>query len=212
MKYYISKSFFAIVYSFFSALTSFVILFIENLTWLKAVLLAVNLGLYIYVVTAVAFQDGQAALKVRIANDLERREIIRTGEDRPLKLSEEFKPWKGYVIGLLSCAPLIILMVVHAILTSVDPTKTGAGAIAGFLYMAVFAFFRMDSIQVTDINDAMVDTIQKNTTLEPSIFYWTLLIVPVLIICIGVGYYLGGRKIEKQQERIREHQKMLHGE
>ena len=211
MKYYISHALLACLYLFFTAITAFAILLIQDLIWLKVILLLLNLGLYVFIVATVAKKDGEDALKVRLANDLERKVIIQTGEDIQLKKGE-FAWWKGFAIGGVVCVPLVVLLIIHAILTSIDPTKTGAGAIAGFLYMMVFAFFRMDVVMSDTVNTTMSDAVQTNIPIQPEFFYWTLLAIPVIVLSIGVAYYLGGRKIELQQQKIKEKQRMLSGE
>jgi hypothetical protein len=93
--YYIKQAMIPAVYLIFMAMTAMGIAMITdaNLVWLKAVLAVLNLALYGFIVAATSYKDGQTALKVRIANDLERMQIVKTGEDRPLKLREEYKAW-----------------------------------------------------------------------------------------------------------------------
>lgn len=203
MWYYIKQSFIAFFYLFFTAITAFGILCIQDLVWLKVILLALNLGLYVFIVAASAFKDGQAALKVRIANDLERLQIIRTGESLPLKLKEEYKPWKGFFYGFIACVPMLVLLLIHTLLiTCSSPTATGAGAIAGFIYMMVFAFFRVD----------VIGTTASLVAPSPTIFYWTLIALPIIVLSVGIPYMLGAKKIELQQQRIKEKQSRIYGE
>ena len=211
MKYYLSHALLGLLYLFFSAITAFAILMIEGLIWLKVILLVLNLGLYIFIVATVAKKDGEDALKVRIANDLERCVIIQTGEDIPLKKGE-FKWWKGFVIGGVVCAPLVILLLIHTVLIIVNPTMTGAGAIAGFLYMMIFAFFRMDVVVAENVNATVGGAVQTNMPLSAGFFYWSLIAIPVIVLTIGIAYYLGGKKIELQQQKIKEKQRLLSGE
>lgn len=194
--YLVKQAFIPFTYLFFMAIIAFAILSIEGLIWLKAVLLGLNMALYFFVVCTSAFHDGQKALKVRIANDIERNQIILTGEDRPLKLSEEYKPWKGFAIGLVANIPLIILMVIHTILiTAVGSAYTGAGAIAGFIYMMFFAFFRMDGSVATATS-----------------FYYVLIMIPIIVLAVGISYSLGAKKIELQQERIKQKHREIYGD
>ena len=80
--YYIKQAIIPFMYLFFMALTALGIAMITdaNLVWLKVVLALLNLGLYGVIVCATSYKDGQTALKVRIANDLERVQIIKTRE------------------------------------------------------------------------------------------------------------------------------------
>ena len=201
MWYYVKQGLLPFVYLFFTAITAFGILCIEGLVWLKVLLLLLNIGLYVFIVSAASFKDGQEALKVRIANDLERMQIVRTGESLPLKLKEEYKPWKGFFHGFIACVPLVVLLIVHTIVM-LTGGGNGAGAIAGFIYMMVFAFSR--------VNIGTGAT--AATPINPAIYYWSLLAIPVIVLATGISYILGGKKIELQQQRIREKQRRIYGE
>jgi len=196
----------AFIYLFFTAITAFGILCIGNdLLWLKIVLLVLNVALYVVIVAAAAFKDGQDALKVRIANDLEREQIIRTGEALPLKLKEEYKPWKGFVFGLIACAPLVILLIIHTLLFTLGGDHLiGAGAVAGFIYLMIFALARVNAPTAAEGATAVA--------VNPTMYYWALLAIPVIVLSVAVPYILGAKKIELQQERIREKQRQIYGE
>lgn len=186
------------IYLFFMAFISMGIVLIKNdLLILKIALSILNIAFYTLIVAAGAMKEGETALKVRIANDLERVQIIRTGEDRPLKLVEEYKPWKGFLIGFLACVPCIVLLLIHTVLIfGVGMDNTGAGALAGFLYMMFYSLSRL-----------AVST-------EPSVFayYFCLLSVVVVPLITGIPYILGARKIEKQQEKIKQRQREIYGD
>ena len=197
MKYLLKQMIIPLIYLVFMAIISFGILCINNdLMWLKVVLNILNLALYGYIVGAVSLKEGEIALKVRISNDAERLRIIETGEDRPLKLKEEYKAWKGFVFGLMACVPLIILLIIHAILTAINPELVGAGAIANFIYLPFGAFIRVDNTM----------------TLENWHFYFNLIAVVIIPILTGIPYMLGARKIQLQQEKILEKQRQIYGD
>ena len=50
------------------------------------------------------------------------------------------------------------------------------------------------------------------TPINPAIYYWSLLAIPVIVLATGISYILGGKKIELQQQRIREKQRRIYGE
>ena len=211
VKYYVTRSVFSFVYAFITSLTAAAILCIEDLVWLKALLSALNLLLYIYIVGAIAFKDGEQALKVRNNNDFERQIMVKTGQDRPLKLTEEFKPWKGFVIGAIACIPVCVLMIIHAIATLINPANISVGAYTSFLYMFIFSFFRLNVVQSG--GDTGIDqSVQANATVAPELFYLNLLVVPVLLLSIGVGYYLGGKKVERDYQKLKERQRIYSGD
>ena len=196
MWYYIKQAFLPFVYLIFMAMTAFGILCIDaDVDWLKYVLLALNLGLYGVIICALAYKDGQQALKVRIANDIERREIIRTGEDRPLKLKEEYKVWKGFLSGAIASAPALILTIIHAILYfTAGPVYNGAGAIASFVYMMFSGFIKISS------------------ELQQWHYYFNLIAIPFLTAMTGIPYILGAKKIQLQQDRIKAKQRQIYGD
>lgn len=201
MKYYIKQGVFPFIYLIFMAMIAFGILAIQGLVWLKVLLCVANVALYAVVVAATSYQDGQKAMKVQVANDLERREIIRTGEDRPLKIHEEYKPWKGFVFGLVSCVPLIVLLAVHTVV-HLAGGGSGAGAVAGLIYLMFFAFFRLN-VSLTS---------GENIGIEWYTYYGALIAVPVIMLITGVSYVLGAKKIQRQQQMIREKQRQIYGE
>ena len=201
MKYYIKQGLFPFIYLLFMAMIALGILCIQGLIWLKIVLCVANVALYGVIVFAAAFQDGQKAMKVQVANDLERREIIRTGEDRPLKLHEEYKPWKGFVFGFVACVPLIALLIVHVIVHFAGGGNV-VGGIAGIVYFMFFAFFRLDATAATE----------EAAVISWYAYFGTLIALPVIMIVTGVAYILGAKKIQRQQNMIKEKQRQIYGE
>lgn len=201
MKYYFKQSVFPFIYLIFMALIAFGIQTISGLLWLKIILAILNLSLYAVVVCSVFYKEGQEAVKVQMANDLERREIIRTGEDRPLKLREEYKTFKGFLFGLFACLPLILLLIAHTIVHLAGGTYTGLGAIACLIYNMFFIFFNFG-----------VNASGEATVLSWSAYYVTLVAIPALMLMTGIAYILGAKKIMRQQEMIKEKQRQIYGE
>lgn len=203
MWYYIKQSFLPFVYLFFVAMSGFGVVSIgDHLLALKILLALLNLAMYLVIVCGAAYKDGQTAYKTMLANDLERIQIIKTGEDRPLKLKEEYKWWKGYLYGFIACVPLLILLLIHTILILINPTLNGAGVIAGLMYLAFFLFFRLKT------GVGMGDT----AVIAPSTFYFSLIALPIIMLASGIPYVLGAKKIKLQQERIKAKQREIYGE
>lgn len=200
MKFYIKQGLFPFIYMLFMAMIAFGILAISGLIWLKILLGVLNVGLYAVVISAAAYKDGQDAMKVQIANDLERREIIRTGEDRPLKLHEEYKPWKGFMFGFVSCVPLLVLLILHTIVYLATGSYIGLGAIAGIIYLMFFLFFRLNA------------SAAEGTGIAWYTYYGTLVALPVVMLITGISYILGAKKISRQQQMIKEKQRQIYGE
>ena len=194
MMYYVKQSLFAIVYLFFMMIIAFGILCI-GIPWLEILLCVVNIGFYISIIAVTFYKEGENALRILHANDIEREQIIKTGEDRPLKQHEEYKPWKGYVIGLVVCFPLILCIIIHTVVVIASGgTMFGGGAVAGFIYLAFYA-----PISVI-IGEATVWG-----------YYVLLYVVPLISLTTGIFYNLGAAKIQKQYDRIAEKQRQIYG-
>ena len=201
MKYYLKQGIFPFIYQVFMATLAFAILMIKDLVWLKVILALLNVALYIVLLVGIAYKDGQEALKIQMANDLERKEIIRTGEDRPLRLHEEYKPWKGFMCGLVSSIPVIVLLLLHTIVYHATGSYVGLGAVAGIMYMMFFVFFNLNGT-----SDGATATFSWYS------YYGTLITVPVTMITMGIAYIMGAKKIMRQQEMIREKQRQIYGD
>ena len=202
MKYYLKQGVFPFIYQLFMAMIAFGILAINGLIWLKVLLAILNIALYLFIVAAVAYKEGQEALKVQMANDLERREIIRTGEDRPLKLHEEYKPWKGFAFGFISCVPILVLLALHTIVYNATGSYAGLGAIAGVIGLMFFIFFRLDA----------VSSATETTVIPWYTYYGVLIALPILMLTMGIAYIMGAKKIMRQQEAIKEKQRQIYGD
>lgn len=204
MKTYIKQAFIPFIYLVFVAIVSMAILSIEEkLLWLKIILAILNLGLYLSVVCGTSFKEGQIALKVRIANDLERQQIVKTGEDRPLKLKEEYKWWKGALIGGLACVPMLLLLLIHTILILINPALNGCGVAVAFIYMCIFCFFMLGG------SGSGAETVSP---MPPESFYLALVAIPIIMLACGISYYLGAKKIQFQQDAIKEKHREIYGE
>ncbi len=197
MKYLFKLSIIPFLYLIFMLVLSFMIMLIpQNLAWLRYIGAVCCLGVYVYIVFGVMYREGETALKVRISNDIERRVIVETGEDRPLKTAKEYKAWKGFVAGLIVCAPLIILMLIHTILIfAFGYDYIGAGMGASFLYFIVYIFFRIPGGEGTAFT-----------------YYYTLLAIPLIMLIMGFAYIYGARRISVQQERLTQTEDEIYGE
>lgn len=203
MKIYIKQAFLPFIYLIFVAISAMAIVSIDaNLLWLKIILSILNVGLYLCILCGTSFMEGQTALKVRVANDLEREIIIRTGEDRHIRKHEEFKWWKGILIGVLSCVPMLVLLLVHTILTLINPTLNGCGVVTAFIYMAFFSFIMLNGGGTTE----------TVTPMPPQAFYFALISLPIIACACGIAYYLGGKKIQLQQDAIKAKRREIYGE
>ena len=197
LSFYFKESFIASMYLVMFTLVDLGILCIgDDLIPLKIGLCVVSLLGFMFIVGLMYFKEGEKAMKIRRGNDLNRKQIILTGRDYPLNTVEEYKAWKGFVIGLNTCIPLVISLIVHVFVSPKGPYYNVGGVIAAFLYMIVFAFTRVNSA---------IDIPQTD-------YYYTLFAIPVLVLTIGIGYMLGARKAVKDHEKIRAKHRAIHGD
>ena len=183
------------MYTVFAAAIALGILCIEGLPALKIILLLANLGLFIFIVFSLFKTEGQKAFKTRIANDMERAHIIETGEDRPIDSAAEYKTWKGFVMGIVASFPLIIVLIVHTILIAINFQSTGAGAIGAIFYAMIYGF-----------------VMALTTELTAYTYYFMTIYIVILSVTMGLGYMIGGKTIEHQQEMIKEKHRQIYGD
>lgn len=194
MKYYFKQSLFALIYLFFMTIIAFGIICI-GVTWLEIALCVINISFYLTILAMTLYKEGENSMRVLHANDIERELIIKTGEDRPIKKHEEYKPWKGYVIGLSACIPLILCLIVHSVVVLLSGgTMLGGGAAAGLIY---FAFYAPISVF---LGEATVWS-----------YYILLYAVPLISVTGGLSYCMGAAKIRMQYEKIAEKQRQIYG-
>ena len=196
MKYLLRKAGFPFIYIIFMATIALGINQIggDN-KLLKFALLVLNLSFYMFIVGSLAFKDGEDALNVRIANDLDRNEMIKTGIPKKLRLREEYKHYKGFLIGLVTCIPLIILMAIHAFYYFSGSEYEGMGAIADMLYNMITSFYKLFVTELTSVD-----------------YFFALVTIPVICLTTGIPYIIGGLRRERQQLRIEEQQRQLYGD
>lgn len=190
--YYIKKSFPYLLVLLFTDITGYSIICLEKVAQPFPLILSfLNLAVYVAMFISIAFKEGQDAYKVRIANDLERKQIILTGEDRPLRIHEEYTDWKGFVVGLVSASPIILLTLLHLIFSGIFGTMHLFGDLLGYFSMCFYTpiYFIFGNF---------------------SVYYCGLLAV-ICIALVGGSFYLGGKKIELQQQKIKEIQNEIYG-
>ena len=184
------------IYLLFSAMIGMSIMLLDkDMMMLEYLLCLINMAFYVIIIGYAGFKDGQGELKIRMENDMYRRRIIETGEDYPIRALEEYKPFKGCVIGLLSAIPSIVLVAIHFILMFTSPaTDNSFGVIAGLMNMVVFAFFMVSG------------------TITAWHYIFALLYIPFILLVYGLPYYLGGRQMQQHYDKIDEIKAQLGGE
>lgn len=199
---YVKNILLGFVYLLLADMVAFAVSFLDSPV-AEFVVYLINAGFFCFVMWFNMYKEGEAAMNVRYSNDLEREYMVRTGFIRPLKTHEEYKPWKGFVMGLFVCAPLILCMIIHLILGLTAGTNyNGGGMVAGIIYVAFYLLFAVFAIKGSG-----------ETAVMPWGGYFALLyVVAVVLVVMGVSYILGGRKAVKQREMIEERHKEIYGE
>ena len=197
--YYFKMTILLVVYNFFLSIISMAVLLIDNSLWgLKLALAIVCLLIYLVLTFIMLSKEGEQGLTIRNSNDIEREHIIRTGEDRPLKIKEEYKTWKGFFIGFLACLPVVVCMIIHLITYFASAgAVSGAGVLAGYIYMVFFA------------------PVTLFITQEVALWWQFLFIlysVPVMMLTCGAGYIFGAKKQQARYDELKQKHREIYGE
>ncbi len=201
MGYYFKQSLFGYVYTFIMGFLSFGVYFIQNI-YAECILNVIIIVFYLIIIGHMVFKEGEKAVRVRHANDIERAYIVKTGEPRPLKLKEEYKPYKGFLIGVFTCMPMLVGLFIHLILgLSLGEAYIGAGMVTNFFY---FSFYWMYGMFLVGHGTGVGLTWAQDFIL----LYAFVIIVAVL----GVEYILGAKKSQKQFDKIDDINKELYGD
>lgn len=196
MKAYLKTALLPFVYLLFTAMIGLgVMLLDEDMFWLQILLNATNTIFYAIIISVAGYKDGQKALRVREQNDTFRKRIVETGEDLPLNLAEEYTPWKGFLIGVMATAPIILLILIHFVSNiGVAVPNNTIGMAAGVICMVVFGYV-IATGSVTFGQYALV-----------------LLIVPLVCGLYGGFYTFGAKKEKAGYDEIRRIKRELHGD
>ncbi len=195
MKYLLRLTIIPIVYIFF---IDFISIGLDSLDTIgevaKIIINALCLILYGYVVFKIMQKEGEEAGSYLIKNNYTRREMIRTGNVVEIKTAKEYRWWKGFATGLLCLVPLFVCLVWHLIIRTPNENSP-ASIIAQLIYVLFYRF--LGSYQ-----DSAPSTI----------FYGLPIAIIGMELITGVPYILGAVKRRKQQEKIKELERELHGE
>lgn len=191
--YYLKKTFPYLLVLVFTAITGYSVASLDLVSKAFAIIMAIlNLAVYVIMIGSVAFKDGQDAYKALLANDLERKQIVKTGEDRPLKLKEEYRIWKGFLLGGLAVSPLVLLYVLDLILGNVLKLTNILGWVVDYLSMVIYAPIK---ILFGSCDRAVC-----------------LVVVALSVVISGALYYLGAKKIILRQQKVKDIHNQIYGE
>jgi predicted permease len=192
MWYYFKKFIFSLAYLVFMGLLPYGIETIES-NLAKIILNGLNILLFMVLMGFFMAKEGEDARKQLKVNDIERRRILQTGELRPIKRAPEFRPWKGFFIGLIACAPLLLTMLIHALIYVFGGTYEMVGVLGVTIYMGFFMPYVMIKYGAM-LNENLVFTE----------YFASLYAVPIIVLLYGIAYILGAKKVERQYAFIEE--------
>ena len=167
----------------------------DSLVIMRTIFYVCDLLVYVIMMFMIFGKEGEIAIKKRHDNDLTRKRIIETGDDLPLQPAE-FKPYMGFIAGLVCALPIIVLWVIYlSIFISTNGTSLGFGHIVNAYIYGVFTQPYLNIIG---------ETAQSYLIL----IYGA---VTTVLIC-GLGYYLGGMKKQKEYDLAKNIEKEIYGD
>lgn len=199
MKYYLKKFLFLFVYVIMMDIVSFGAISIQTELWVRVLLSVLSIAMYLLIVVIFGYAEGKLAEKALFSNDNNRRFIIETGKDIPLKEHEEFKAWKGFVIGASACFPMILGLIVHLIVYLCTGTVTAVGGATSICYMLFYA-------------PIFAGYLVSETPAPWASYFIMLYGVVATTLAFGISYIAGAAKMRKEYDKIREKQKTIYGE
>ncbi len=193
MKYLLRLIIIPMVYLLFFAFTTIGIASIEAFSQLvKSIISSLLLVFYIIVIAPIMIKEGQDAYGILLSNDAQRRRIVETGIVVDFDTSKEYRPWKGFAVGLICCIPLVLMVFFHLISSSGD--VSALSKICEMIYGVFYSIART----------------YKNTN-ELGFYIGAGIILIVLPLMTGVPYVIGAHNRRLQQEKIKKINDELHG-
>ncbi len=165
--------------------------------WLKVAICGLSLLIFCLSTVLMAYREGIKGYKKLLLNDSIRVQIVKTGKDLPLKRAEEYRPFKGFLIGAYACIPLVLLLLTHLIVgLATNGQVLGFGIAAGVTYAV---FYEMYAIFFLETGFAW------------TFYFWLLYALPVIACLYGVPYMLGARNERLVRETIATNQSKIYG-
>lgn len=163
-------------------MTMFVLLLIEN-TQLRMILMFVLFACDCMLTFVLYRSTGEQAYKMKQAGLLsrEQRPVGSAGAQGKYRPCKEYRPYKGFVIAVVSCLAGIVLILVSALGGSLG-ARLALMFVYGWAYAPVASFY-------------MIDTVSGGVDVIPLSSVWfTFILFGVYVIIATVGYILGGQK------------------
>lgn len=200
MWYFVKNFLFGFIYVIFMGLVPYGIETIDGQT-IRILLNIVNILVYFLIMGVSMFKEGEKARELLTTNNTERKRILQTGELRPIKRAPEYRPWKGFLMGGIISAPLILFLAIHALIALFGGTYEMFGVVAVTFYMGFFMPYIL---------------LKYGGMLNEQIlfkeYFICLYAVPVIVLLYGIMYIIGAKKVEKRYAFIEARVKAGKGE
>lgn len=195
MKSAIKASFFLMIYLILFGITSAAITTLKNVV-LRAVLYSVCILFHLVICAFMCYGEGKKSMKVRISNDAIRRRIVQTGEDLRYDKKAEYRTVNGFIMSLITTIPVIVVSLICLIsYLSFGAVPNTLKVVTNYVSGNFYYLFCIISGVTADWGYAM-----------PIVF------IALFSISMTLGYYLGGRKTEKNMDKINETKRKIKGE
>ena len=194
MKYLLKLIIIPIVYIISFAFLTVGIASIDGFTPLvKSIISILLVGVFTVVISMVMIKEGHDAYGVLLGNNAQRRHIVETGNVVEFDESKEYRPYKGFLAGLICCIPLIFMVILHLILVPIGNTSEISiicEMFYGLFFSVVRTYLETDAV---------------------GFFIISGVILVVLPLITGIPYMFGARRRRLQQENIKKLNDELHG-
>ncbi len=159
----------------------------------KSIISIILFAVFALVISAVMIKEGHEAYSILLTNNIQRRRIVETGKVVEFDASNEYRPYKGFLAGLICCIPLVIMVILHLIVAPIGAVSR-VSIICEMAYGLFFSIFRTYMVA-----DAL------------GFFLISAGIIVVFPLVTGIPYMIGARKRSLQQDNIRRLNDELHG-
>jgi hypothetical protein len=159
----------------------------------KSIISIILFIVFAVVIAAVMIKEGQEAYGILLTNNAQRRRIVETGKVVDFDASSEYRPYKGFLAGLICCVPLVIMVIMHLIVAPAGEVSR-ISIICEMAYGLFFSIFR---------------TYMDTNAL--GFFLISAGIIVVFPLVTGIPYMVGAARRKLQQDNIRKLNDELHG-
>lgn len=195
VKFYLPNIIFTFLFSCCFSFMAYYTVLIENAV-IRFCVYGLLISFILFCFAVMTIKLGIDSMNNMISNDILRERMIRTGEMVEIHRGTEYAWWKGLIIGAFAGVPTVVLIIVHFILTSINPSLSGAGLIAGIINLPFILPFK-EILNLENFTNAL--------------YYFCLISLPLNSLATMTGYVIGAKKISLSRNKIKEINKKIYG-